>query len=441
MKRTLIKIFTLILAVAMITSVFTACGGGGGDNGGGNTPAPTAPTTPSAPSGGDSGGSDAYDGPVMTVRVVTMCPVSGTSARTGITQKAAVDAAVQHMAEDDFINPAYKIEFDMDFVDDESSTDKAAIAANLAISKDPHIVIGHHLTTMIMISAPFFEEAKIPLIGIISGPAPATMGWEWFHYGTCTDADAGITLADYLANVKGFKNILIMARNDEGGKVGAAAVRAALESHGVSIPDSNYMEFATDDNEFSAHAMRAKELQVECVLTYGLGATAALTCYDQLEQIYGSIPDTVFFAGSTSFAQPSMAEMFPPEKIEGIVFPSAYIHDPDNPFVVRFENQFKENDPEGMWPGDNNGRVYDACWNIAAAVNLLAENDGYLHPDNDPNFRERLNYWLSQLVRQGVQGEINYAAFTDGRIIKNANIGEWRAVPGDVSRSFKIYPK
>lgn len=414
MKKTVIRIFAMLLVILSIASMLTSCGG----------------SKKKKPSGS-----------VMTVRCAVICPVTGPGARTAITEEASISAAEQHMKEDNFLDPAYEIEFIRPFIDDEDSPDKAPVAANLAISMDPHVVIGSHKTVFIMAYGELYEEAEIPIIGIISGPAPAEQGWKWFHYGTCTDADAGATLAEYLANVKGFKNILVMARNDEGGKVGAKAVIEKLEEYGVAVPADHYMEFATDETDFAAYAMRAKELQVDCVLTYGLGGAAALTCYDQIEQIYGPIPDTCFYAGSTSFAQPSMAEMFPPDKLQGIIFPSAYIHDPDNNFVTRFENQFKENDPENQWPGDNQGRVYDACWNIAAAINLMVENDGYLDPDKDDNFRERLNYWLSQLERQGVQGEINYKYFTDtdgsGRIIKNANIGEWQSS----GQAVKIYPK
>ena len=434
MKRSLTKIFALVLAVLMVGSL-AACGGG--DSGGTTPPPASSGSSSSSSSSSSSGGGDGgYDGPVMTVRVGTMVPVSGTSARTGEMQAVVVQCALEHMAEDNFLNPAYQLEF-MDFVDDEGTTDRAPIAGNLCISQDPHVVIGHHLTTMIMITAPFFEEAGIPLIGMISGPAPAEQGWEYFHYGTVTDVDAAMALMEYLINVRNFKNFLVVGRDDEGGMVGAEACIKLIKEAGLDFNDKDqYVLFNTNDIDFTTQAMQARVVEPDCILTYGLSTANALTFFDQVEQLYGPIPETTFLAGSTSFAQPTMKTAFILEgetenrKLQGIVFPTGFIADPSDPFRARFMNRFDELDPEpNFYPGDNQARCYDACWNIAAALNMMAENDGYLHPDNDPNFRERLNYWISQIDRQGAQGHIEYKAFNDvsGRIIKNANVGEWQA--------------
>ena len=435
MKKSVFKIFVLLISLLMVLSIFTACGeketsGGSGSSGSGSS---------GSSSGGSSGGGseqkkDGYDGPVMTVRVGTMVPVTGTSARTGEMQHAVVQAALEHIAEDNYLNPAYELEF-LEFVDDESSTDRAPVAANLCIQGDPHVAIGHHLTTMIMISAPLFEEAAIPLIGMISGPKPATMGWQYFHYGTVTDVDAAIALMDYLINIRSFKRFLVVGRDDEGGMIGAEACIKLIKDAGLSFDDkSQYVLFNTSDIDFSSQAMQAKVVQPDCILTYGLGGANLLTFFDQVEQMYGPIPETTFICGSTSAAQPTMKTEFIPEgtkenrKLQGIVFPTGFIQDDSDPFRARFMKRFDELDPvDNFLPGDNQARCYDAIWNIATALNMMAENDGYLHPDKDKNFRERLNYWISQIDRQGVQGHIEYKAFTDGRIIKDANIGEWQA--------------
>jgi len=444
------KRFIAILIVLLLSVSLVACGSGSGAPAATTTPAPAAPApapapapkpatpapTPSTPAPAPA--PTGYNGPVMQVDIVTMCPMSGSSARTGILEEASISAAEQHMAEDNFLNPAYKLNFVRPFVDDESSTDKAPFAANLAISLEPHGIIGHHLTTMILISMPFAEEARIPMIGIVSGPASVRQGWEFFHIGTVTDTDAAVTLAEYLVKERGFKNFLVMARNDEGGMAGAEAVIATIKTYGVSFDDTRqYMLFASDDTDFTPHAMRAKDIGADCVITYGLGGQNALTCYDQIEQLYARIPEDVFYCGSTSFAQPSIAEMFPPDKLQGLVFPTGYIQDPNDPFKERFKHQFKANDPQGFWPGDNNARVYDACWTFAGAINDMVEAEGYLDPADKPFFRERLNYYISQHKRVGVQGNIDYSAFTDGRMLASGNIGEWQSD----GQAIKVYPK
>ncbi len=429
MKRSLMKIFALVLVVVMLTAVFASCKK--------EDPTP-AETTPEATTGAETTAEETapeYTGPTMTVKVGVMCPVTGTNSRMGIREKASIDAAMAHMAEDKFLNPAYELEI-MEFVDDQNTTDQAPIAANLMISEDPHVVIGHHYTTMILAVGDLFEAAQIPLIGMVSGPASVQKGWEYFHIGTVTDTDAASSLAEYLVKEKNLKNFLVMARNDEGGMAGAEAVIAKLKELGIDFKDEAYMKFGIDDTDFTPYALKAKELGVDAVLTYGLSAANALTCYDQIENLYAQIPEKVFFAGSTSFAQPDMAKQLPGDKLQGIVFPTGYIQDPENAFKERFKNTFKANDPDGQWPGDNDARVYDACWNIAAALNLMIETEG-VKDINDEDFREKLNYYISQLDREGVQGHIEYKAFTDGRILKAANIGEWQAD----GQAIKVYPK
>jgi len=438
MKKSLIKFSALILAVVMISSLGTACNSAGSGDGAGNN-SPAQPSTPAAPTTPPSG---EYTGPVMKVKVATMCPLSGESARMGVTVEAAIKAAEQHMAEDEYLNPAYEIEFIRPLIDDENATEKAVTAANLAISLDPHIVIGHHLTTMVIASTPLFEEAKIPVIGIISGfgavDAAIEEGWEWFYMGTVTEKDSSFTLAEFLYEVKGLRNFLFLARNNESGMPSAESLMDNLEALGANIDrNKQYMLHDINDIDFTAQAMRAKELGVDCIATYAMSANQALVLYDQVEQIYGPVPETCFLSGGTAWGQPQMAELFPGEKLQGLVFPTGYIMDPDDEFKERFRQQFKENDPESQWPGDNQARIYDACWNIATAINMMVEAEGYLDPSDIVVFRERLNYYFSQIDRQGVQGHIQYNEFTDGRMIKNANVGEWQSD----GTAIKIYPK
>ena len=413
-----------VVAVVVLLAMLVACAPQAPPTGNGGAAPPTPPGPgPGAPPGANG------DAEQMVVRVVTMTPMSGPDVRMGIRQENSLAAAEQHMAEDNFLTPAYRIDFIRPFIDDLNSTDGAPIAANLAIAMDPHAVIGHHFTTMILISGPMFEEAGIPLFGMVSGPASVQQGWDYFHIGTVTDIDAGVVLGDYIVNELGVTNVLVMARNDEGGMAGAEGVMDRID-YLTGTPmdrDRHYMLFAIDDIDFTAHAMRARDLGVEAVLTYGLNATQGIIAYDQIEQIYGPIPDTVLFAGSTAFGSALMPVHFTPDKLQGIFFPTGYIMDPSCPMRERFRLQWNANDPEDLYPGDNDARVYDAAWNIAAALNLLYENDGPLHPDNDPNFRSRLNHWIRQLDRQGVQGHINYAAFDDGRMLATGSVAEWQA--------------
>ncbi|MGI6004331.1 MAG: ABC transporter substrate-binding protein [Christensenellales bacterium] len=356
-----------------------------------------------------------------------MCPLSGTMARTGELYQAAIETAVQHLEADGFLEN-YTLKFE--YFDDQGTTDGAPTAASLALNNEVDVCIGHVLTTMILVSGQFFEDAEIPLIGIVSGPASVQQGWDYFHIGTVTDADAAGVLAEYLVEEKGLERVFLLARNDEGGMAGAEAVMTELERLGK--PAVGYELFATDDTDFTAQILKAKGAQAQAIIGYGLQNANTYTAYQQIESLIGDVPNDIYYCGSTSFAQPIMLELWPHEDLEGVVFPTGYIPNPDDPFVNRFTEDYTKNDKLNLPPGDVPARVYDAVYNIAQALNDM----GVYDVDAD-DFTVKLNDALSNVKRTGVQGDWDYGAFDDGRGLAKGNVGMWHA-DGTMS---KAYPK
>jgi branched-chain amino acid transport system substrate-binding protein len=427
MKRTLRRTICLLLAILMISSVLGGCAKE-------ETAAPASGTTPAAtPTAPAAGSTPAASTPAapaakQEVLVGVMTSLSGTRARSGELYQNGVLTALQHIEEDGFLkNYTLKLEF----FDDQGTTEGAPIAANLAINNKVKVCLGHTLTPMVMISGQYFEEAKIPLIGSVSGPAVCQQGWKFYHNGTVTDTDAADALAEYLVKVRGVKRVFVMALNDEGGIVGAQAVLKKMQELGANVV--GYELFGQDDTDFTAQILKAKEGNADCIIAYQTSSAAnGYTVYQQIESLIGDIPTKVVLAGSTAFAGSAMLEAWPKEDLAGILFPTGYIADMSDPMKKRFADDFVKRDRLHIPPSETPARMYDALWNICQALNDMGPYDV-----NAADFSIKLNDALSKVKRVGLQGQWNYGAFTDGRGLASGNVGMWNA-DGTMT---KVYPK
>ena len=147
----------------------------------------------------------AGDGTKKIVKVAVMCPMSGQSQQFYAQYQAAIQAASDVIAEDNML-PDYELEFE--YIDDKGTTDGAPTAATFALDQyGCNVSIGHMLTTMILADGQYFEDAQTPLLGIVSGPASVSQGWEYLCIETGTDLVQGDTLIDYLVGYLGYKKI------------------------------------------------------------------------------------------------------------------------------------------------------------------------------------------------------------------------------------------
>lgn len=353
----------------------------------------------------------------QTVKVGVMCPLSGQAARFGEIYKASIDAAMKAVKEDNLLEH-YELEFN--YVDDKGATHGAPVAATYVIDNyGAHVCIGHLLTTMILVSGQYFEDAQVPLLGIVSGPASVQQGWEYLCIETGTDLDQADTLLEYLINDKGFSKIGLIHVNTEGGMSAADRIEETIQKvYNLSLVSRDPM--ATEDMDFTAQVLKLKEGGAEAVIFWGLSQAAGNVCMKQIEQLWGQVPEEIFFAGGTNLAQNQMLETWSEEDIQGVVFPVGYIPNEDDPKIVRFIEDFREADPLKQDPADVPARVYDAVFHIVTALNDMGAQD----VDSD-DFSINLNKALRNAVFDGVQGHFDFSANDNGVGLSRMNIGEW----------------
>lgn len=364
----------------------------------------------------------------QVVKVGVMAPLSGDMSRFGEVYKASIEAAMKDIEADGLLKN-YTLEFE--FIDDKGSTDGAPTAATYALDQyNCDVAIGHMLTTMILVSGQYFEDAEVPLLGIVSGPASVAQGWDYLSIETGTDLSQADTLIEYLVKEKNFSKIGLIHVNTEGGMSAADRIEEVLKSeYNLELTTRDAM--TNEDMDFTPQVLKMKEAGVETVIFWGLNQANANVCMSQIEQLWAPVPEEVFFAGGTNLAQNQMLETFSEEDVVGIVFPVGYIPDESNPQIARFIESFKAADPLGQDPADVPARVYDAVYHIAYALNDLGEYDV-----NADDFSIKLNEALRNAKFTGVQGEFDFTVTNDGVGLNQMNVGQWE----EEYKQTKIYP-
>ena len=425
MKKKWMKLLAPLTAMAMAGMALTGCSGGAEETtaaGGGDTSAAS-----SSEEGEDAG--EAVTGEKQVVKDGVMCPMSGTSARFGELYQASIDAAMKAIEEDGLLKD-YTLEFE--YVDDKGATDGAPAAATYVLDQyGADVAIGHMLTTMVLVSGPMFEEAQVPLLGIVSGPASVSQGFEYLCIETGTDLIQAETLLQYLVEEKGYERLGMIHINTEGGSSAADHIEKVMkEKYGLELVSRDAM--TTEDTDFTAQVLKMKDGDAQAVIFWGLNQSQGNVCMKNIEQSWGKVPEEILFAGGTSMAQNQMTETWDAADLEGVVFPVGYIPDESNPAIVRFIEDFKEADVLGQDPADVPARVYDAVFHLVTALNNLGPYDVEAE-----DFSVKLNEQLRQASFDGVQGHFDYSAFDNGEGLAQMSIGEW----GPDYTQRKVYPQ
>ncbi|MCB7320353.1 ABC transporter substrate-binding protein [Lacrimispora sp. 210928-DFI.3.58] len=423
MKKYFSKIAASLMAAAIMSMTLNGCSSSSS-----NANSGSAASSANAVNTNNSDSLENQNGEKQIVKVGVMCPLSGTSSRFGELYKASIDSAMKVINEDDLLKD-YILEFE--YVDDKGSTDGAPIAASYVLDQyGAHVSIGHLLTTMILVSGPMFDEAEVPLLGIVSGPASVAQGFQYLCIETSTDLVQAETLLKYLVEEKGYTKLSMIHINTEGGTSAADHIEKVLkEKYDLELVTKD--SITGEDSDFTAQVLKMKDGGAEVVIVWGLVSGQSNVLQKNIEQNWGNVPEDVLVAGGTSMAQRQVAEVWEAKDLQGVVFPVGYIPDESNPDIVRYINNFREFDPLGQDPADVPARVYDSVFHIVTALNNLGPYDV-----NADDFSIKLNEQLRNASFDGVQGHFDYSAFDDGEGLMQVNIGEW----GEDYSQTKIYP-
>jgi ABC-type branched-subunit amino acid transport system substrate-binding protein len=351
------------------------------------------------------------------VKVAVITSYSGAGTRMSEIYHASIDAAMKAINADNTLKHGYVLDYTK--VDDKGTVDGAPPAAALALDQiGCHVAIGHYLTIQCLASGPFFEEKKVPLLGIVSGPASVSQGFKYFCMETATDLFQADTLLQYLIEEKKFDKIGLIHINTEGGMSAANRIEETLQNkYSLKVVSRDAM--TNEDNDFTAQVLKMKAGGVQAVIYWGLDSAIGAVLYRQIEQMWGRVPEDVLFCGGTNMAQIQATQSWGAEDLAGVVYPSAFIQSKE-PHVARFMADVKEADPLHMDAGDVGARVYDAVYHIVHALNALGAYD-----TNQEDFPDKLNTALRNAKFVGVQGNFDFSAWDNGIGLSKTNVGTW----------------
>ena len=405
MKKISRRNFLSICGAMAAVGAMTACGGSSSGS-----------STATSSTGSAAASAAAGDGTKKIVKVAVMCPMSGQSQQFYAQYQAAIQAASDVIAEDNML-PDYELEFE--YIDDKGTTDGAPTAATFALDQyGCNVSIGHMLTTMILADGQYFEDAQTPLLGIVSGPASVSQGWEYLCIETGTDLVQGDTLIDYLVGYLGYKKISLININTEGGMTAAKEIERYLkEAYGMDL--ATHEQMSNEDTDYTSVALNAKNAGTDCVIYWGLNQANGQLCYTAMHQYCG---DDIFFAGGTNLAQNQMLTTWSAQDIDGVVFPVGYIPDPENKLQPRITEKYSGYISTGDALTDVPARVVDAVFHVTTALNDMGAPD----PESK-DFNKNLNAALRKATFDGVQGHFDFGAFDNGVGLGQMNIGVWNS--------------
>lgn len=154
------KFITLLLTIAMLTSLLAGCGGNTGNSGSSSGSSGSSGTTTNQQT--DTSGSGDTAAVEEDYHFAMIAPLTGNNAQYGLAYKRAVELLVEQVNNNGGINGGKVV---VDFYDDKNDATEAVTIANSVIEQEDILgCVGSQTSTPSMAMAPLFQKAGIPLV-------------------------------------------------------------------------------------------------------------------------------------------------------------------------------------------------------------------------------------------------------------------------------------
>ncbi|HQV56746.1 MAG TPA: ABC transporter substrate-binding protein [Ilumatobacteraceae bacterium] len=147
---------------------------------------------------------------------------------------------------------------------------------NLAVGKNPDVILGPSSSATVLAIAKMADEAKIPLIHTATEPKvahDAEAGSKYIFSNRPSNAGEAAAAATYTVKTLGKKKIGVMYVNSSFGLGGLAAIKAAVTAAGGEVVKETAIEYNATD--VTNNVLELKD--VEAILNWGTPATVGLT--------------------------------------------------------------------------------------------------------------------------------------------------------------------
>ncbi|QCP54304.1 amino acid ABC transporter substrate-binding protein [Trinickia violacea] len=301
-------------------------------------------------------------------------PFTGGSSPMGISMRDAVRLAV------DEINRGGGVlgrQLQLVERDDEAKNERGAQVAQELIYKE-HVVasVGIINTGVMLASARFYEEAKIPVI--TPGPTgtevtkmfgPPQYADNYIFRVSLPDNIQADMIAEEAVRRRGYKKVAILADSTNYGQLGRAELISALDKRGVKPVATE--KFNVGDVDMTPQLLRAKDAGAQVILTYAVGPELAQIA-NGMTKLGWKVP----MIGSHTLSMPNFIDTAG-ANAEGAIFPQTFVASSANQkgkdFVQNYEKTYKVERIAALgWAAP----AYDTVYLLAAAIKQAGSTDG-----------------------------------------------------------------
>lgn len=293
------KISLMLVAVLLLSALFTGCGGG----------------------------EETAEGELPEViKIGVFEPLTGANAAGGELEKLGIDLA--HEMYPTVTIDGVEIPVELKYVDNKSDKIESANAArNLVDDFGAHIIIGSWGSSNSIAAGPVYQEAEIPAIGTSCTNPLVTLGNEYYFRVCFIDPFQGAVMANYAFNEGGYKKVAIIQEvsNDYSVALSQLFTNALKELTGDENCITSVGNYNTGDNDFSAQLTSIKNSDAEAIFFPGNFTESALIM-KQARELGIDLP----FLGGDTWETPEVIDIAG-AAAEGAVYSSFY--DPAAPLT------------------------------------------------------------------------------------------------------------
>ena len=316
------------------------------------------------------------------IEIAAIGPLTGGSAPMGISMLDGIKLAVAEINRSGGIlgRPVTLIERD-----DRANNELGARLGKELTTEHPVVAgVGLVNTGVTLAAAPYFEQARVPLIVSVATGSLITQQFAppiyRENYIFRLSASTAIEVAMITEHVvtQGFEKVTVLADTTRYGQVGREDLIAALARH--QLRPVSIDKFNIGDTDMTPQLRRARDAGADVIVTYGIGPELAAVASGRA-MLGWNVP----IVGAWTLSMSNFIDLAGPSG-EGAVMPQTFIQHGDTPKRKTFIEAFQAAYGLDRIPSPPSAaQGYDSIYVLAAAIEQAGSTDG-------PKIREALDH-------------------------------------------------